>query len=78
MRPPGHCLQLDPVTTVQVPATGAEEAGQVGVAKGTRRGEATILRKLTTDDMFEMLVLKLILITYSGHPESRINILFSI
>ena len=31
-----------------------------------------------TDGMFEMLVLKLILITYSGHPESRINILFSI
>ena len=35
---PGH--------TVQVPSAGAEETGQVGVVKGTRRGEATILRKL--------------------------------
>ena len=41
----GHYLRR-PGHTVQVPSAGAGEAGQVGVVEGTRRGEATILRKL--------------------------------
>ena len=44
----GHMVTICtiPGHTVQVPSAGAGEAGPVGVVKGTRRGEATILRKL--------------------------------